>query len=66
MAFPLLSMCTTKEGVHQATITERTLFSDGVRLPAGEQPTLWGFCVSMMRRADNEKSRHRRITATSL
>ena len=31
-----------KEGVHRATTTERTLFSDGVRLLAAEQSDTLG------------------------
>ena len=52
-----LLMYAKNERVHRATITERTLFSDGVLLPAGDQSTLLDFCVSMISRADIEGSK---------
>ena len=45
-----------KDGVHWATIAERTLSSGGVCLPAGEQ-----FKTLGLLRLKGRKSRHRRI-----
>ena len=42
MAVSRLFMYTKREGVHRATITERVLISDSVRLPAGEQSDNFG------------------------
>ena len=56
MAVSRLFMYTKKEGVHRATITERTPFYDGDRLPVGEQSDTLGLL-----RLNDRKCRHLRI-----